>query len=197
MKNNYSISNTFNNSNNISLGYKYGGFLNQLNKNEESNITNNILNTTPNASKKLDNKITLNNINNIKYKQKLQNKKKEFYGENKPLKLFQNNNISKNNTKEYENLKKDLTGPYYSQVENEKEKEKDDNALKMAQIKSVSNSMVEEENSEFVEDEIIKEVETRVNKEVINKLYEVENRVKTQVEEKLRKDQERIMEEEK
>ena len=198
MKNNYSISNTFNNSNNISNTLKYGGFFNQL-KNEESNITNNnIINFTPNTSKKFENKITLNNINNIKYKQKLQNKKKEFYGENKPVKLLQNNNnISQNNPKDYENLKKDLTGPYFSQVENDKEKEKENIPLKMTQIKSVSNSMVEEENSDFVEDDIIKEVETRVNKEVINKLYEVENRVKMQVEEKLRRDQERIIEEEK
>ena len=42
MKNDYSMSNTFNYSNNISLTYKYGGFFNQINKNEESNITNNI-----------------------------------------------------------------------------------------------------------------------------------------------------------
>ena len=198
MKNNYSISNTFNYSNNISNTYKYGAFINQINKNEESNITNNILNSTPNTSKKYESKIMLNNMNNIKYKQKLQNKKKDFYGDNKPIKLIQNNNISMSNTKEYENLKKNLTGPYFSQVENEKEKENlNNNALKMPKIRSISNSMVEEENSEIVEDDIIKEVETRVNKEVINKLYEVENRVKMQVEEKLRRDQERIEEEEK
>ena len=200
MKNDYSISNTFNYSNNISHTYKYGGFFNQINKNEESNITNNLFNTTPNTSKKFENKITLNNINNIKYKQKLQNKKKDFYGDNKPIKLLQNNNISMNNTKEYENLKKNLTGPYYSQLENEKDKKDENlnnNALKMPKIRSISHSMVEEENSDVIEDDIIKEVETRVNKEVINKLYEVENRVKLQVEEKLRKDQERIEEEEK
>ena len=76
MRNDYSMSNTFNYSNNISLTYKYGGFFNQLNKNEESNITNNnnnitnnnILNTTPNTSNKYENKLMLNNINNIKYK---------------------------------------------------------------------------------------------------------------------------------
>ena len=199
MKNDYSISNTFNYSNNISLTYKYGGFFNPGNKNEESNMTNNILNTTPNTSNKFENKIMLNNINNMKYKQKLKNKKKEFYEKNQPIKLLPNNT---SNTKEYENLKKNLKGPFYSQVENDKENEKEkdhenNNFLNMPKIRSISNSMVEEEHSDIIEDDIIKEVETRVNKELIHKLYEVENRVKMQVEEKLRKDQERIEEEEK
>ena len=92
-------------------------------------------------------------------------------------------------------------------MENDKEKEKiieaenelisNNNKLKMPKIRSISNSMVEEENSEIAEDDIIKEVESKVNREVINKLYEVENRVKRQVEEKLKKDQERIEQEEK
>ena len=208
MRNDYSMSNALNFSSNISHTFKYGGFLNNLNKNEESNFSNIILNTTPNNSKKLESKIKLNNnINNIKYKEKLQNKKNDFYGKQKPIKILPNNNIS--NIKEYENLKKNLTGPYYSQVENDKnqdkEKEKDNisnsngvnNLINMPKINSVSNSMVEEEKDEIIEDDIIKEVESRVNKEVINKLFEVENRVKRQVEEKLRKDQERIKEEEK
>ena len=103
-------------------------------------------------------------------------------------------NQSSQNMKEYENLKKNLAGPYYSKVENDIEL---NNNNKISKIKSITNSMVEEENTEINEDDIIKEVETRVNKEVINKLYEVENRVKRQMEEKLKKDQERIEEEQK
>ena len=75
-----------------------------------------------------------------------------------------------NNPREYENLKKNLTGPYYSQVENEKDSDINNNAIKMPKIRSITNSMVEEENTEILEDDIIKEVETKVNKEVINKL---------------------------
>jgi hypothetical protein len=209
MKNDYSISNTFNYSNNYSHTFKYGGFvnnINNINKNEESNLTNNILNTTPNTSKKIESKILLS------YQQKKFNNKKNnsgFPSKNKPIKLYlsSNNNNSINIPKEYEKLKKNLTGPYYSQVENDKEKEKiieaenelisNNNKLKMPKIRSISNSMVEEENSEIAEDDIIKEVESKVNREVINKLYEVENRVKRQVEEKLKKDQERIEQEEK
>ena len=59
MKNNYSITNTFNYSNNISHTYKYGNFPNNINKTEESNFTNNILNTTPNTSKQYENKLLL------------------------------------------------------------------------------------------------------------------------------------------
>ena len=198
MKNDYSMSNTFNfSNNNFSHTFRYGTF---MNKNEESNFTNNIINSTPNTSKKFESKIMLNN--NIKLKNKFQTKNELSKGKNKPIKLYLNTNNSMNNPREYENLKKNLTGPYYSQVENEKEKiEKDsdinNNAIKMPKIRSITNSMVEEENTEILEDDIIKEVETKVNKEVINKLYEVENRVKRQVEEKLKKDQERIKEEEK
>ena len=207
MKNDYSISNNFNISNNPT--YKYGFFSgiskydesnNNLDINNSNNYTNNILNTTPNNSKKYEHKLILSNINNIKYKQKLLNKKNDFYGKNKPMKLPTNINTSayinqsSQNMKEYENLKKNLAGPYYSKVENDIEL---NNNNKISKIKSITNSMVEEENTEINEDDIIKEVETRVNKEVINKLYEVENRVKRQMEEKLKKDQERIEEEQK
>jgi hypothetical protein len=140
MKNDYSMSNTFNFSNNFSHTFKYGGFINNINKNEESNFTNNILNTTPNTSKKIDSKIILNN--NIKFKQKFQNRKNEFRIKNKPIKLYLSTNNSIINPKEYENLKKNLTGPYYSQVENDKEKENEtnnNNKIKMPKIRSITN----------------------------------------------------------
>ena len=209
--NNYSESNTY--TNNISHGYKYGGLFNGISKNNNINNSSSLefnpkFKTINNIS---SNKITFNSIQN---KIKLQNKNY------RSLKLINEDKKSQNQN-EVEKLKKNLEGPYISQVDNDEDDNSNDNndnyarnynnnynysnhykknyankALQMPKIKSYnSNSMVEEESSQtskIPDDDIVKEVENRVNKEVINKLFEVENRVKKQVEEKLKKYKERL-----
>ena len=194
MKNDYSISNNY--SNNFSHTYKYGGLFNGLSKNDSSSFAfdsrfktvNNLANITP---KLKESRITFNSIQSKQY---IQNKKPEF----KPLRL-KTEEKKQNQSNEVEKLKKNLAGPYISKVDNDNDNNFNSKVLQMPKIKSYksNNSMVEEESSQAPEDDIVKEVETRVNKEVVNKLFEVENRVKKQVEEKLKKDQERIEEEEK
>ena len=210
--NNYSASNTY--TNNISHAYKYGGLFNGVSKNNNINTS---LSLEFNPKYKTINNISSNKItfNSIQNKIKLQNQKYNS------LKLLNEDKKSQNQN-EVEKLKKNLEGPYVSQVDNDDDTSNDNNDkfynnnynynnqhnnryvnknLQMPKIKSYgSNSMVEEESSQtskVPDDDIVKEVETRVNKEVINKLYEVENRVKKQVEEKLKKDKERLEEEEK
>ena len=201
MKNDYSISNNI--SNNFSQ-YKYGGFFNGISKNNDSSYffdskfktVNNLTNITPLIR---DSKITFNTIQS---KQKMQNKKFDFTGNFKPIKLIED----KKSQNQIEKLKKNLAGPYISKVDNSSDINNNFNnnnnynskTIQIPKIKpNKSKSIVDEESSSSnPDDEIVKEVQTRVNKEVINKLFEAENRVKKQVEEKLKKDQERIEEEE-
>ena len=202
MKNDYSISNN-NISNNFSQ-YKYGGFFNGISKNNDSSYffdskfktVNNLTNITPLIK---ESKITFNTIQS---KQKMQNKKSDFQGNFKSIRLVE----YKKSQNQIEKLKKNLAGPYISKVDNSSEAN-DNNynnnnynskTIQMPKIKiNKTKSILDEESiSSNPDDEIVKEVQTRVNKEVINKLFEVENRVKKQVEEKLKKDQERIEEEE-
>ena len=201
MKTDYSISNTM--SNNFSHTYKYGGFFNGISKNNDSSYAldskfkttnNNVISPIITKSK-----ITFNSIQS---KQKLQNKKSDMPGNYKPIKLITEDKKLQNQN-EVEKLKQNLAGPCIPKVDADSSNYNNNNynskTIQMPKIKSYkSNSMVEEESSSHnPDDDIVKEVETRVNKEVFNKLFEVENRVKKQVEEKLKKDQERIEEEEK
>ena len=199
MKNDYTISNNI--SNNFSQ-YKYGGFFNGISKNNDSSYffdskfktVNNLTNITPIIR---DSKITFNTIQS---KQKMQNRKSDFSSTFKPIKLIDD----KKSQNQIEKLKKNLAGPYISKVDNSSETNNNYNnnynskTIQMPKIKTnKSKSLIDEESSTSnPDDEIVKEVQSRVNKEVINKLYEVENRVKKQVEGKLKKDQERIEEEE-
>ena len=196
--NNYNLSNNF--SNTFSHTYKYGGLINGINKYNESSAfdsrlktVNNFSNFNNNITPKLkkENKIT---SKTIPPKLKLQNIKLDFNDKNS-----QNQNQNQN---EYEKLKQDLTGTFNTKIDNDNNNEnintRNNKSNKMPLIKTYkSNSMEEEESSLTQDDDIVKEVQAKVNKEVINKLFEVENRVKKQVEEKLKKDQEKLEEEEK
>ena len=194
MKNDYSMSNNF--SNNYSHTYKYGGLINGISKFNDSYLFDSRFKTN-NISKTRDKLITFNGIqqqSNAKFQKSISYKPTTIKLRTSPKSPGKDEKKTENQ-KEVEKLKKNLAGPYISKVDNDVENNK---TIQMPKIKSYkSNSMVEEESSQNPEDEIVKEVETRVNKEVINKLFEVENRVKKQVEEKLKKDQERIEEEEK
>ena len=169
-------------SNYFSHSYKYGGFSNGKSKNNDSSyILDSRFKTINNTN--ISSKIT---FNNIKSKQIFQNKN----ANNKLIKFDTQNNL--------ENLKKNLEGPYFSKVDNDKNNYFNTRTIQMPKIINYkSDSTVEEESSQNPGEEIVNEVENRVNKDLVNILLDTEKRVKKKVEEKLKIEQERIEEKEK
>ena len=165
-------------SNYFSHSYKYVGFSNGKSKNNDSSyILDSRFKTINNTN--ISSKITFNNI--------------------KSKHIFQNNKLIKFGTQnDLENLKKNLEGPYFSKVDNDKNNYFNTRTIQMPKIINYkSDSTVEEESSQNPGEEIVNEVENRVNKDLVNILLDTEKRVKKKVEEKLKIEQERIEEKEK
>ena len=195
MKNDYERIDTL--PNNFNHTYKYGGLINGINKNDSNAFDSKLKISNNNfiTPKIKESKISFNSTQQVP---KLKNKKSEF--SIKPLKRKSNQDTiglddkNSQNLNEFENLKKNLTGPCYAKLDNT------ENNNKIFQIQKIQNNnsdIEDDENPENQEKEIVKEVQTRVNIEVVNKLAEVEDRIKKQIEEKLKKEKERLEEEEK